>query len=134
MGIFIHLSVSKSVTEDEWASVYRETLRLVEAFPFAEMLEISAGDSDSVRKFLQDFVHIADPADHAADPEFLCLHLLFPFPSAGPQPCTGIVYLIPLHPLKGNTTRRTCPIIMLRSTAPTLRLSLELLRWSPIRK
>ena len=41
MGIFIHLSVSKSVTEDEWASVYRETLRLVEAFPFAEMLEIS---------------------------------------------------------------------------------------------
>ena len=35
---------------------------------------------------------------------------------------------------KGYTMRRTWPMTMLRSTAPTLRLSLELFRWSPIMK
>lgn len=40
MGIFIHLSVSQSVTKDEWASVYKETLRLVNALPFAERREV----------------------------------------------------------------------------------------------
>ena len=32
MGIFIHLEVSKSVTEEEWENVYEETLALVKAF------------------------------------------------------------------------------------------------------
>ena len=41
MGIFIYLSISESVTKDEWASVYGETLRLVEAFPLAERMEVS---------------------------------------------------------------------------------------------
>ena len=36
MGIFINLSISTSVTEDEWADVYKETLRLVDALPLAE--------------------------------------------------------------------------------------------------
>ena len=36
MGIFIHLQVSKSVTEEEWEKVYEETLALVKAFPLAE--------------------------------------------------------------------------------------------------
>lgn len=40
MGIYIHMSISESVTKDEWASVYEETLRLVEAFPFAERMEV----------------------------------------------------------------------------------------------
>ena len=40
MGIFISVSISMSVTKEEWASVYGETLRLVEAFPFAEKREV----------------------------------------------------------------------------------------------
>ena len=40
MGIFIHLSVSKSVTKKEWDSVYNETLRLVKAFPLAEARKV----------------------------------------------------------------------------------------------
>lgn len=40
MGVFINLSISHSVTKDEWASVYRETLRLVETLPFAERREV----------------------------------------------------------------------------------------------
>ena len=40
MGIFIHLSISQSVTKEEWASVYKETLQLVDAFPLAERLKV----------------------------------------------------------------------------------------------
>ncbi len=36
MGIFINLSISKSVTQKEWEGVYEETLRLVKNFPLAE--------------------------------------------------------------------------------------------------
>lgn len=36
MGIFIHLEISKSVTEEEWNRVYEESLELVNAFPLAE--------------------------------------------------------------------------------------------------
>lgn len=36
MGIFIYLSVSKSVTKEEWNSVYEESLKLVDVFPLAE--------------------------------------------------------------------------------------------------
>lgn len=36
MGIFIHLEVSKSTTEEEWNRVYQESLELVKAFPLAE--------------------------------------------------------------------------------------------------
>ena len=41
MGIFIHLEVSKSVTEEEWNRVYEESLELVKAFPLAERGTIS---------------------------------------------------------------------------------------------
>ena len=40
MGIFINMTISSSVTKDEWQSVYRESLRLVNAFPFAERREV----------------------------------------------------------------------------------------------
>lgn len=36
MGIFIHLSISKSVTQEQWEKVYNETLRFLDIFPFAE--------------------------------------------------------------------------------------------------
>ena len=36
MGIFIHMSISMSVTKKEWEKVYEETLQLVNAFPFAQ--------------------------------------------------------------------------------------------------
>jgi len=36
MGIFINISISTAVTKEEWAGVYKETLRLVDALPFAE--------------------------------------------------------------------------------------------------
>ncbi|MDE7476784.1 MAG: hypothetical protein K2M91_02350 [Lachnospiraceae bacterium] len=41
MGIVIHMRVSKSITEGEWGRIYEESLKLVEAFPLAEMGEIS---------------------------------------------------------------------------------------------
>ena len=40
MGIFIHMSISKSVTVDEWKAVYEETLALAEALPFAERRKV----------------------------------------------------------------------------------------------
>lgn len=40
MGIFIHLAISHSVTREEWADVYQETLQLVKAFPLAEYREV----------------------------------------------------------------------------------------------
>ncbi len=36
MGIYIHESISKGVTKEEWGKVYQETLTLMKAFPFAE--------------------------------------------------------------------------------------------------
>ena len=39
MGIFIHLYVSDSVTKEEWNSVYEESLKLIDKFPFAETVE-----------------------------------------------------------------------------------------------
>lgn len=41
MGIFINLSISTSVTKEEWADVYKETLRLVDALPLAERRNLS---------------------------------------------------------------------------------------------
>lgn len=37
MGTFIYADISKAVTEDEWESVYQETLLLARAFPLAEL-------------------------------------------------------------------------------------------------
>lgn len=48
MGIFIFTAVSKSVTEKEWEKVYRETLTLVEAFPFAERGVVTYAGRDIV--------------------------------------------------------------------------------------
>ena len=48
MGISIHISISHSVTKEEWTAVYLETLRLVEAFPFAERRKVSVRGIDTV--------------------------------------------------------------------------------------
>ena len=40
MGISICLSISKSVTREEWERVYEETLTLVDAFPLAERRKV----------------------------------------------------------------------------------------------
>ena len=40
MGISIHLSISKSVTQEEWEQVYKETLCLVEKFSLAEKRKV----------------------------------------------------------------------------------------------
>lgn len=40
MGIEIHLSISDSVTQQEWEKVYEETLQLVQAFPFADLKRV----------------------------------------------------------------------------------------------
>lgn len=48
MGIFIFTAISKSVTEKEWEKVYKETLTLVEAFPFAERGVITYAGKDVV--------------------------------------------------------------------------------------
>ena len=40
MGIEIHLSISDSVTQQEWETVYEETLQLVQAFPFADLKRV----------------------------------------------------------------------------------------------
>ncbi|MBQ3164903.1 MAG: hypothetical protein IJC02_10300 [Lachnospiraceae bacterium] len=46
MGIFIHLDISKSVTAEEWKKVYIESLKLVEAFPLADIDKMEyAGDT-----------------------------------------------------------------------------------------
>lgn len=41
MGIYIYQKISKSVTREEWESVYEETLKLVEKFPLARRGSIS---------------------------------------------------------------------------------------------
>ena len=48
MGIFIHMSISKSVTVSEWKSVYEETLKLVEALPFAEKRKVKCKGIETV--------------------------------------------------------------------------------------
>ena len=48
MGISIHISISHSVTKEEWTAVYLETLRLVEVFPFAERRKVSVRGIDTV--------------------------------------------------------------------------------------
>ncbi len=40
MGVSIHLAISHSVTREEWADVYEETLQLVKRFPLAERREV----------------------------------------------------------------------------------------------
>lgn len=40
MGIFIYEEISGSVTKEEWANVYQETLTLIKAFPLAERRSI----------------------------------------------------------------------------------------------
>lgn len=48
MGIFIRLSISKSVTKEEWKKVYEETLQLIKNFPFAERRKIKIHDIDTI--------------------------------------------------------------------------------------
>lgn len=48
MGIFIHMSVSKSVTKREWEKVYKETLQLVKAFPLAERRKIKCKGIETI--------------------------------------------------------------------------------------
>lgn len=40
MGIYINLNISRSVTREEWKKVYEESLKLVEAFPLADIDKI----------------------------------------------------------------------------------------------
>ena len=40
MGIYINLNISLSVTREEWKKVYEESLKLVEAFPLADIDKI----------------------------------------------------------------------------------------------
>ena len=47
MGICIYLSISKSVTKEEWENVYEETLRLLEHFPFAELKRVKIQGVDT---------------------------------------------------------------------------------------
>ncbi len=37
MGIYIYLDISKSVSHEQWSKVYKESLRLAEQLPFAEL-------------------------------------------------------------------------------------------------
>lgn len=37
MGIYIYLDISKSVSQEQWSKVYKESLRLAEQLPFAEL-------------------------------------------------------------------------------------------------
>lgn len=48
MGIFIYLNISKSVTKEEWAKVYEETLVLVKNLPFAERRSVKIHGIDTV--------------------------------------------------------------------------------------
>ena len=40
MGIYIYMRISKAVQKKEWQKVYKETLQLVQAFPFADEREV----------------------------------------------------------------------------------------------
>lgn len=48
MGIFIHLAISKSVTKEEWAKVYSETLQLVDNFPLAERRKVNVKGIETI--------------------------------------------------------------------------------------
>ena len=48
MGIFINLSISKSVTKDEWERVYEETLQLIKHLPLAERRRVKIRDIDTI--------------------------------------------------------------------------------------
>lgn len=48
MGIFIHMSISMSVTKKEWEKVYEETLQLVKAFPLAERRKVSCKGIETI--------------------------------------------------------------------------------------
>lgn len=48
MGIFICLSISKSVTRDEWKAVYDEAAKLIQKLPFAERVKKKIHDVDTV--------------------------------------------------------------------------------------
>lgn len=41
MGIYIYLTISKSVTKEEWENVYEETLEAVNILPLAERMRVS---------------------------------------------------------------------------------------------
>ena len=47
MGIHIHLFVSKSVTKQEWNSVYEESLLLAKAFPLADLKKTNIKDIET---------------------------------------------------------------------------------------
>lgn len=47
MGIHIHLFVSKSVTKQEWNSVYEESLLLAKAFPLADFKKTNIKDIET---------------------------------------------------------------------------------------
>ena len=48
MGIYVHMSVSKTVTKREWEGVYEETLQLVKAFPLAEKREVNCRGVETI--------------------------------------------------------------------------------------
>ena len=48
MGIFIHMSISKSVTKREWEGVYEETLQLVKAFLLAEKRKVECKGVETI--------------------------------------------------------------------------------------
>lgn len=48
MGIFINLSISKSVTREEWEAVYVETLQLIKHFPLAEKRSVTIHGIDTI--------------------------------------------------------------------------------------
>lgn len=48
MGIFLHMSISKSVTKSEWAEVYEETLELIKVFPLAERRRVMCKGIDTI--------------------------------------------------------------------------------------
>ena len=46
MRSIVRLDISKSVTKEEWAQVYKEVLQLVQHFPFAECQKVKIHDCD----------------------------------------------------------------------------------------
>ncbi len=47
MGVQIFLAIAKSVTKEEWAAVYKESLKMVKAFPLAEKETVSIDGIDT---------------------------------------------------------------------------------------
>ena len=48
MGIFINIAISKSVTKNEWESVYRESLGMMKVFPLAERRKVRIYGIDTI--------------------------------------------------------------------------------------